>query len=91
MIGGSILVGAGLLMLGWTSELVGFFVSEQATVWTLRHSTHYPREDLGVKARSDIIPCRAETEDHYPCRCVEHLFGGLCGQCRYGGSTCPTA
>lgn len=36
MIGGSTLVGAGLLMLGWTSELVGFFISEQATVWTLR-------------------------------------------------------
>jgi hypothetical protein len=36
---------------------VGFFISEQATVWTLRYSTHDPREDLGVKARSDIIPC----------------------------------
>jgi len=60
MIGGSILVGAGLLMLGWASELVGFLIFEQATVWTLRYSTHDPREDLGVKVRSDIIPCPAQ-------------------------------
>jgi hypothetical protein len=60
MIGGSILVGAGVLMLGWTSELVGFLRSEQATVWTLRYSTHDPREDLGVKARFDIMPCPAQ-------------------------------
>lgn len=62
MIGGSILVGAGILMLGWTSELVGFFIAEQATVWTLRYSTHDPREDLGVKAHSDIIPCPAQKQ-----------------------------
>jgi hypothetical protein len=56
MIGGSILVGAGVLMFGWTSELVGL-ISEQATVWTLRYSIHDPREDLGIKARFDIMPC----------------------------------
>jgi solute carrier family 45 protein 1/2/4 len=33
MIGGSVLVGAGLLLLGWTPELVGLFVSEEVLVW----------------------------------------------------------
>jgi hypothetical protein len=56
------LVGAGPLMLGWTSELVGFFISEQATVWTLRYSTYEPREDLGAEACSDITPCPAQKQ-----------------------------
>jgi hypothetical protein len=62
MIGGSILVGVGLLILDWTSKLVGLFISEQATVWTLRYSTHDPGGDLGVKARSDIILCPAQKQ-----------------------------
>jgi hypothetical protein len=62
MIGGSTLVGVGLLMLDWTSELVGLSISEQATVWTLRYPTHDPRGDLGAKARSDIIPCLAQKQ-----------------------------
>jgi solute carrier family 45, member 1/2/4 len=33
MIGGSVLVGVGLLLLGWTPELVGLFVSEEVLVW----------------------------------------------------------
>ena len=48
MIGGSIIVGVCLLVLGWTAEIVGFFVTEPNTVsgkedsslalaWLIRH------------------------------------------------------
>ena len=33
MVGGSVLVAMGLLLLGWTSEFVALFVSEEASVW----------------------------------------------------------
>lgn len=32
MIGGSLVVGASLLVLGWTKEIVGYFVEDEATV-----------------------------------------------------------
>lgn len=32
MIGGALVVGACLLVLGWTAEIVGIFISEPATV-----------------------------------------------------------
>ena len=70
MVGGSILVGICLMMLGWTAEIVGLFVSGEETVCVPVSAVTAPPLTIAIEEVSDDSPCS-----------IEHLCGGFCHQC----------
>jgi hypothetical protein len=73
MIGGSLIVGVSLLVLGWTAEIVGYFVEESETVY----------QYIGRLETSDSNTRSPEKpRDHCRGR-TEHLRCGFRNQCWY--------
>lgn len=70
MIGGALVVAMGLLVLGWTAEIVGFFIPESELVSGFRRSRiNFP------------LTWISETHAHNNLGCSKYLSGGLCYQC----------
>ena len=70
MIGGAIVVAMGLLVLGWTAEIVGLFIPESELV--RRNMTH----------STTLLIASAEARAHNNLGSSQHLPGGLCHQCK---------
>jgi MFS family permease len=87
MIGGSFVVAACLLLLGWTSELVGVFVHDAETVGAGRF---VPRDPVVVSDLELTILCVGiiEKARHHRRGCFEYLRSRFCHQCRYVLSSC---
>lgn len=67
-------MGACLIVLGWTAEIVGLFVTEKELVRAVR----------SLIDRLAIDKTVAETNVHDRSSCPQYLCSGLCNQRRYG-------
>ena len=77
MIAGSLIVGLCLLMLGWTSEIVGVFVKDENKVLYPSPRTRVPEiGKLGLVYTNMSIPLTGERRDGCCCR-FKYIRGGF--------------
>ena len=72
MVGGSLIVGACLIVLGWTAEIVGMFVTEEGMVIA---------KYRGWRSFTDLT-ATAETIMHHCAGRSQYLCSRFCDQCR---------
>lgn len=80
MIGGALIVGVCLLILGWTEEIIGLFVTEPELV---------SAEKYRLLDKVQRLTRATETIMYHYLGCSQHLCGGFCDQCGYLSSSVP--